>query len=119
MPVRPGDRRGLGHPDPAGRPLEEVRAIRDEIEARVADLIEHRLDDIRADRTDHELRLEKLLPLLAEEFAGKRSDGEIRACADAILDQYADAPVRSHVMTIAHRKARECLRAEHCDALPV
>jgi hypothetical protein len=58
--------------DPAGRPLEEVRAIRDTIEGR----------------------------------------------ADAVLGQFADAPVRSHVMAIACRKARECLCAEHCDALP-
>jgi protein-tyrosine-phosphatase len=105
-------------PDPAGRPLEEVRAIRDTIEARVKHLVEHRLDLIRTDRTAHELRLEKLLPVLAAEFAGLRSDAEIRACADAVLGQFADAPVRSHVMAIACRKARECLRAEHCDALP-
>ena len=44
-------------------------------------------------------------------------DGEIRACADAILDDYDDVPVRSYVMTLAHRRTRECLRAEHCDAL--
>ena len=85
----------------------------------MADLIEHRLDAIRADRTAHELRLGRLLPDLAREFAGVRSDDEIRACADAILAEYADAPVRSFVMTIAHSKARECLRAEECDAITV
>lgn len=106
-------------PDPAGKPLEEVRAIRDAIETRVKDLVEHRLDLIRADHTAHQLRLEKLLPVLNEEFAGLRPDAEIRACADAILGQFADVPVRSHVMAIACRKARECLRAEHCDALAV
>ena len=104
-------------PDPAGKPIEEVRAIRDAIEARVGSLIEHRIDEIRADRTAHQLRLERLLPDLAREFAGMRSDGEIRACADAILAEYAEAPVRSFVMTIAHSKARECLRAETCDAI--
>ena len=104
-------------PDPAGKPIEEVRAIRDAIEARVGGLIEHRIDEIRADRTAHQLRLERLLPDLAREFAGMRSDGEIRACADAILAEYAEAPVRSFVMTIAHSKARECLRAETCDAI--
>ncbi len=117
MPLRAGTVEDWDVPDPAGRPLEEVRTIRDTIEARVKHLVEHRIDLIRTDRTAHELRLEKLLPVLAQEFAGLRSDAEIRACADA-LSQFADAPVRSHVMAIACRKARECLRAEHCDALP-
>jgi arsenate reductase (thioredoxin) len=106
-------------PDPAGRPLAEVRAIRDEVEARVQQLIDTRLDAIRADRTAHEMRLARLLPDLAREFAGVRTDEEIRACADAILDGYGEASVRSFVMTIAHRRARECLRREHCDALAV
>ena len=46
-----------------------------------------------------------------------RSDGEIRACADAILADYDDVPVRSFVMTIAHRRTRACLAAESCEAL--
>lgn len=104
--------------DPAGRTLDEVRAIRDDIEARVVDLIDTRLDLIRADRTAHQLRLERLLPQLAGEFAGLRTDAEIRACADAILGEFADVPIRSHVLTLAHRKTRECLQAERCDALP-
>jgi arsenate reductase len=103
--------------DPAGKPIEEVRAIRDDVEARVHDLIDIRLAEIRADRTAHELRLQRLLPDLVEEFSGVRSDDEIRACADAILADYDDAPVRSFVMTLAHRRTRECLAAERCDAL--
>ncbi len=103
--------------DPADRSLDEVRAIRDDIEARVLDLVDNRLDLIRADRTAHQLRLEMLLPRLAEEFAGLRSDEEIRACADAILGEFADVPVRSHVLTLAYRRTRECLRAERCDAV--
>ena len=103
--------------DPAGRSIEEVRAIRDEVEARIQDLIENRLSAIRADRTAHQLRLQRLLPDLVKEFDGVRSDGEIRACADAILADYDEAPVRSFVMTLAHRRTRECLAAEHCDAL--
>jgi arsenate reductase len=106
-------------PDPAGKRMEELRSIREAIEARVQDLIDHRLDAIRTDRTAHQLRLARLLPDLAQEFEGVRSDGEIRACADAILAEYAEAPVRSFVMSLAHRKARECLQAEHCDALAV
>ena len=104
-------------PDPAGKPIEEVRAIRDAVEMRVRDLIDQRLDAIRSDRTAHQLRLQRLLPDLAEEFEGIRSDAEIRACADAILAGYQEAPVRSFVMSIAHRRTRDCLRAERCDAL--
>lgn len=103
--------------DPAGKPIEEVRAIRDAVEARVKDLIDRRLDAIRADRTSHEMRLRRLLPDLVAEFDGVRSDDEIRACADAILADYDDVPVRSFAMTLAHRRTRQCLAAEHCDAL--
>jgi arsenate reductase len=104
-------------PDPAGKALDEVRAIRDATEARVKELVAHRLDAIRADRTAHQTRLARLLPDLAREFEGVRSAGEIRACADAILADYGEAPVRSFVMTLAHRRTRECLAAERCDAL--
>ncbi len=51
-------------PDPAGRSLEEVRAIRDAIEANVRELVDTRLDAIRSDRTAHQLRLAQLLPVL-------------------------------------------------------
>jgi arsenate reductase len=105
-------------PDPAGRPLEEVRMIRDGIEARVRDLIDSRLDAIRADMTAHQLRLRRLLPRLEEEFAGQRDAAEIRACADAVLSEYQDAPVRSFVMALAHRRTCECLRRDVCDLLP-
>lgn len=104
-------------PDPADKSLEEVRAIRDALEVRVKELVEQRLDAIRTDRTAHQVRLARLLPDLAREFAGRRSDDEIRACADAVLAEYQEAPVRSFVMTLAHRKIRECLAAERCDLL--
>jgi arsenate reductase len=104
-------------PDPAGRALEEVRAIRDGIEARVKELLAQRVEAIRADRTAHETRLARLLPDLLGEFQGVRPDAEIRICADAILAELGEAPVRSFVMTLAHRKARECLREERCAAL--
>jgi hypothetical protein len=104
-------------PDPAGRPLEEVRLIRDAVEARVTDLVGSRLDAIRADRTSHQVRLQRLLPDLAREFEATRTDTEIRACADAILSDYDEVPVRSFVMTIAHRRVRDCLAKESCEAL--
>jgi arsenate reductase (thioredoxin) len=103
--------------DPADQPIEVVREIRDEIEDRVQELIEGRLPDIRSDRTSHQLRLARLLPDLAREFEGQRSDQEIRACADVILADYQEAPVRSFVMTIAHKRTRRCLAAENCDPL--
>jgi arsenate reductase len=106
-------------PDPAGKLIEEVRLIRDEIGRRVTHLLDHRIEDIRSDRTAHQVRLARLLPQLAKEFEGLRSAEEIRSCADAILDRYDDVPVRSYVMTLAHRQTRDCLRAEHCDAVAV
>jgi protein-tyrosine-phosphatase len=104
-------------PDPAGRPIEDVRAIRDGIQEQIRELIAVRLEAIRADRTAHEFRLRRLLPMLAEEFAATRSPEEIRACADAVLEGFADARVRSHVMTLAHRQTRECLRRDTCDLI--
>jgi len=38
-------------------------------------------------------------------------------CADAVLAGFDDAPVRSPLTTIAHRRTRECLRREICDVL--
>jgi arsenate reductase len=100
--------------DPAGRPLEEVRQIRDELERRVRDLVENRLDAIRSDRSAHDRRLAQLLPRLVEQFEGTRSPEDIRACADAVLARFDDAPVRSFLLTLADRATRECLGAESC-----
>jgi hypothetical protein len=102
--------------DPAGQPLEKVREIRDEIERRVQDLIE-RADEIRADRSGHQRRLTLLLPSLVQEFGDAKPAEEIRACADAILSEYDDAPVRSFVLTLADRRIRECLCEPECAVL--
>jgi arsenate reductase len=96
--------------DPAGQPIEEVRRIRDDIEERVNDLVENRIELIREDRRQHMMRMARLVPGLVEEFGGKLTDEEIRQIADDILDAYDDAPVRSFVMTLANRKAREILK---------
>jgi arsenate reductase len=106
-----------GIADPAGRPLEEVREIRDQVQEHVERLIIGRLDEIQADRSAHQFRLTKMLPTLVADFEGARSPQEIRACADAILDRYDDVPVRSHILSLANRAARDCLRREYCDAL--
>jgi arsenate reductase len=103
--------------DPAGRPLEEVRTIRDTVEQQVRELIDRRLDEIRSDHTAHQLRLQALLPDLARDFEATHTAEEIRACADAVLTRYDDVPIRSHVQALAYRQTRDCLRREHCDAL--
>jgi protein-tyrosine-phosphatase len=100
--------------DPAGQPLEVVRSIRDDIERRVNELVGSRLDEVRVDRTAHDARLAKLIPSLVEEFGETHPAEEIRACADAMLEEYDDVPVRSFVLTLAHRKTRECLREGRC-----
>jgi arsenate reductase (thioredoxin) len=97
-------------PDPADRPIEEVRLIRDEIELRVKDLLENRLEQIREDRRQHMMRMSRLVPGLVNEFGGELTDDEIRRIADEILATYDDVPVRSFVMTLANRKAREILK---------
>ena len=104
-------------PDPAGRPIEDVRAIRDGIQEQIRELIAVRLQAIRSDRGAHEFRLRRLLPMLADEFAATRSPEEIRACANAVLEGFADSRVHSHVMTLAHRQTRECLRRDTCDRI--
>jgi arsenate reductase len=96
--------------DPADRPLEEVRLIRDEIELRVNDLIENRIEQIREDRRQHMMRMGRLVPGLVDEFGGELTDEEIRQIADEILETYDEVPVRSFVMTLANRRAREILR---------
>jgi protein-tyrosine-phosphatase len=106
-------------PDPAGRPIADVRAIRDGIEARVRDLVDHRIGAIRADRTAHQLRLQALLRQLGDEFCDTHEAEDIRACADAVLSKFDDAPIRSHVQTLAYRQTRDCLRRESCDVLAV
>jgi arsenate reductase (thioredoxin) len=103
--------------DPHDKPIEEVRLIRDEIEGRVREFVETRLDEVRADPTAHRLRLERLLPNLVEEFEGERTPEEIRACADAVLSEFDDAPVRSFILTLAHRRTRDCLREPECSLL--
>ena len=106
-------------PDPAGRPMDEVRAIRDEIEAHVRELVDTKLDAIRTDPTAHRLRLARLLSGLAGDFESLRSPEDIRACADAVLSRFDGVPVRGHVLALADRQTRECLSRDTCDVLAV
>jgi arsenate reductase len=104
-------------PDPAGRPIDEVREIRHTIDERVKELATTTIDAIRSDDTAHRWRLAKLLPGLIQEFGETRPPEVIRGCTDRILDQYDDAPIRSHILTLANKQARECLREQHCALL--
>jgi arsenate reductase len=104
--------------DPAGRPIEEVRSIRDEIEERVIDLAENRIEQIREDRRQHMMRIAHLVPGLVEEFGDRLQDEDIRAIADDILDTYDEVPIRSFVMTLANRRAREILKRRTSAAAP-
>ena len=45
--------------------------------------------------------------------------GICRGCADRILDGYDDARVRTHILTLATKQARDCLRHERCELLEV
>jgi hypothetical protein len=89
--LRPLDGRGLGH--------------------RVQELARDRIDAIRHDRRQHQMRMAQLVPGLVNEFGDRLSDEEIRRIADEILDQYEEVPVRSFVMTLANRRAREIMKA--------
>ena len=104
-------------PDPAGRPIDEVREIRDTIDQRVHQLATQKIAAIRLDATSHRWRLAKLLPQLIDEFGDTRPPEVIRGCADRVLDDYDDVPVRSHILTLAHKKTRDCLRQERCALL--
>jgi arsenate reductase len=98
--------------DPAGRPMQEVRQIRDLIEQRVIGMLATRLDVIRKDRTVHEQWLRQLLPTLTREFDDVYAPEAIRACADDVLVRFDNVRVRSFVVTLAHREARERLRRQ-------
>jgi arsenate reductase len=104
-------------PDPAGRPVSEVREIRDMIDERVRELAQDKIDAIRRDPTSHQFRLTRLLPQLISEFGETRPPEVIRGCADKILDDYDDVRVRTHIMTLAHKRTRDCLRQHVCDVL--
>jgi hypothetical protein len=57
------------------------------------------------------MRMTQLVPGLVSEFSGRLTDHEIRQIADEILETYDTVPVRSFVLTLANRRAREILKA--------
>ena len=93
-------------PDPAGRPLDEVREIRD-IDRRARPRPSSSAGSTRSEATAP--RTSGGCEAAADADRGvrrhPRSPEEIRACADAILDRYDDVPVRSHILTLAHKRS--------------
>jgi hypothetical protein len=81
------------------------------------DLVENRLDAIRTGRSAHDRRLTQLLPPLVAEFYGSHSAEQIRGCADAVLNRFDDAPVRSFVQPLTLKATRQCLQADRCYGL--
>ena len=104
-------------PDPAGKDLAEVRAIRDEIGGRLDDLVMWHAEEIRTDDRGHKERLAALLPHLLEEFGSDHDPGEVRDCADAVLRRFDEVPIRSYALALAEHRVRDCLRADHCHEL--
>jgi protein-tyrosine-phosphatase len=51
------------------------------------------------------------------EFGSVNPPDEIRACAEAVLATFSGARIRSHVLALAYRQARDCLRRETCDLI--
>ncbi len=96
--------------DPAGQAIEVVRTIRDEIERRVRGPGgEPDRADPRGPPAAHDADAASGAPLV-EEFGDRLTDEEIRTIADDILDTYDEVPIRSFVMTLANRRAREILK---------
>jgi hypothetical protein len=54
---------------------------------------------------------------IVEEFGNEKPAEEIRACLDVILGELIDVPVRRFVLTLAHRRPRECLLDGSCASL--
>jgi hypothetical protein len=101
-------------PDPAGKELAEVRAIRDEIGGRVDDMVMEHAEEIRTDDRGHRDRLAMVLPRMLAEFGDDHDPREVRDCADVVLASFDDVPIRSYAVTLAERRIRECLRADTC-----
>jgi arsenate reductase len=97
-------------PDPAGRSLDDVRHVCDLVEQHVRMLVTAQLETIRGDRTLHEQWLRQLLPSLNREFDDIHHPMAIRATADEVLEHFDNVRVRSFVVALAQREARDRLR---------
>ena len=80
-------------PDPAGRPIEEVREIRDD-DRRARRATDRTIASTRSSATARRTSFDSsaCCRRLIAEFEAVRSPEEIRACADAILDATTTCP---------------------------
>jgi arsenate reductase (thioredoxin) len=104
-------------PDPAGKPLAEVRGVRDIVEERVRTLLAQKLEEIRSEATEREQRPGRGVPPPVKKLEGKVALEEIRACADAVLARLDKVSLHTRVVTLGSRETRERLRHQHGDAL--
>ena len=104
-------------PDPAGRPLDEVRAIRDLIAERVTDLVTDRIEEIESDSTSHQWRLAMLLPGLIDEFGPTRRQRSSAAAPTASLTSTTTYPSAATSSPSPTNKLAECLSHERCERL--
>ncbi len=88
-------------PDPAGRPLAEVREIRDLVEQQILTLLATHLTAIRGDSTHHEQWLRQLLPATDARVRGKP-----RATGDSRVRRRGSSTVRRSPRTVLRRRAR-------------
>ena len=106
-------------PDPAGRPIDEVREIRDMIDERVHELATEKIDAIRLDATSHRWRLAKLLPQLIEEFGDTRPPGgdpRLRGQDPRRLRRRPDPQPHLHARAQTHPRLPT---QRHCDVLEI
>jgi hypothetical protein len=56
------------------------------------------------------MRMARLVRDLVAEYGDRLTDEESRRIADEILDRCEEVPIRSFMMTLANRRAREILK---------
>ncbi len=64
---------------------------------RARELAHDKIHAIRPDATSHRWRLAQLLP--------------------SLIDEHGEVPIRSHILSLAHKQTRDCLREEQCALL--
>jgi arsenate reductase len=104
-------------PDPAQRPIEEVRAIRDSSRPMSSTSLSSAWTPSGLTARPISFASRGCSRSSSRSSSGVARRVKFRACADAILSRYDDVPIRSHVRTLAHRQTCDCLSQETCDVL--
>ncbi len=101
-------------PDPHGKSLEDMRAIRDIVEDRVQGFIDERLDAVRSDSTLTVSASPSFCDCSATSSQRPTQPRRSEAAPTESCCSTPTPPVRSFVMTIAHKNTRACLREGRC-----